>query len=194
MRKLSIVVRQAAPRGFFPVWRICRAGCLQSRSFTSANGSHDLYKVLGVDRNASDGDIKDAYRKLAFKWHPDRNEGNKEHAETEFKRISAAYDMLSDKQKRQAYKNRQTMDGFQEMSRDSAVDLFNQIFGQMQANTSHQPDPGEGSPQEASTQGGNVELKQEVIEKDGQVIVSMTKIHRDADGTIIKEESIDFEL
>lgn len=62
----------------------------------------DYYEVLGVGRNASEDDIKKAYRKLALKYHPDRNKGNKE-AEERFKEINEAYAVLSDKEKRQQY-------------------------------------------------------------------------------------------
>lgn len=62
----------------------------------------DFYQVLGVDRTASDDDIKQAYRKLAMKHHPDRNGGSKE-AEEQFKLVTEAYDVLKDPQKRAAY-------------------------------------------------------------------------------------------
>ncbi len=62
----------------------------------------DFYKILGVDKNASDVELKKAYRKQAMKYHPDRNPGDKE-AEKKFKEISEAYDILKDPQKRQAY-------------------------------------------------------------------------------------------
>jgi molecular chaperone DnaJ len=62
----------------------------------------DLYKVLGVGRNASDEEIKKAYRKLARQYHPDRNPGDAR-AEERFKEVSAAHDVLSDPDKRRAY-------------------------------------------------------------------------------------------
>ena len=62
----------------------------------------DFYEILGVARSASDDDIKKAYRKLAMKYHPDRNPDNKE-AEEKFKEAQKAYDILSDKEKRAAY-------------------------------------------------------------------------------------------
>ena len=62
----------------------------------------DYYEVLGVKRDASDEDIKSAYRKLARKYHPDRNPGDKQ-AEENFKEVQAAYDVLSEKDKRAQY-------------------------------------------------------------------------------------------
>ncbi|XP_040913801.1 dnaJ homolog subfamily B member 2 isoform X2 [Toxotes jaculatrix] len=63
----------------------------------------DYYNILGVSRTASQDDIKKAYRKLALKWHPDKNPDNKEEAETKFKELAEAYEVLSDKSKRDAY-------------------------------------------------------------------------------------------
>ena len=62
----------------------------------------DYYEVLGVDKNASEDEIKKAYRKIAIKYHPDRNPDNKE-AEEKFKEAAEAYDVLHDPQKRQQY-------------------------------------------------------------------------------------------
>lgn len=62
----------------------------------------DYYEVLGVSRDASAQELKKAYRKVAMKHHPDRNEGNKE-SEEKFKEASEAYEVLSDEQKRAAY-------------------------------------------------------------------------------------------
>ncbi len=62
----------------------------------------DFYATLGVQRDASDDDIKKAYRKLAMQFHPDRNNGSKD-AEERFKEITEAYDVLRDANKRAAY-------------------------------------------------------------------------------------------
>ena len=62
----------------------------------------DYYEVLGVSKNASEDEIKKAYRKIAIKYHPDRNPDNKE-AEEKFKEAAEAYDVLHDPQKRQQY-------------------------------------------------------------------------------------------
>ncbi len=62
----------------------------------------DYYEVLGVSRNATNDEIKKAYRKLALKYHPDRNPGDKD-AEEKFKEATEAYEVLADEQKRRAY-------------------------------------------------------------------------------------------
>src|ERR671937_3080793 len=64
--------------------------------------ARDYYETLGVARNASDNEIKSAYRKLARQYHPDRNPGDKQ-AEARFKEVQEAYDVLSDKTKRANY-------------------------------------------------------------------------------------------
>jgi len=64
--------------------------------------TRDYYDILGVNKNASDGDLKKAYRKLAMKFHPDRNP-NKKEAEERFKEINEAYAVLGDKDKRKQY-------------------------------------------------------------------------------------------
>ena len=66
-------------------------------------GKRDYYEVLGVDKNATNDELKKAYRKLAKKYHPDANLNNKEEAEAKFKEVNEAYENLSDPQKRRMY-------------------------------------------------------------------------------------------
>lgn len=63
--------------------------------------SKDYYDILNVSKSASDSEIKSAYRKLAMKYHPDRNPDDKS-AENKFKEVSEAYDVLKDREKRSA--------------------------------------------------------------------------------------------
>ncbi|CAI0385325.1 unnamed protein product, partial [Linum tenue] len=88
----------------------------------------DYYKILQVDRNASDDDLKKAYRKLAMKWHPDKNPNNKKDAEARFKQISEAYEVLSDSQKRAVY-DQYGEEGLKFNPRN-ADDIFAEVFGQ----------------------------------------------------------------
>ena len=94
----------------------------------------DYYKILGVNKTASDSEIKKAYRKLAMKYHPDHTKGDKSAEET-FKKISEAYSVLSDKEKRKQYDTFGSA-GFQQ--RYSQEDIFrgsdfesilNELFG-----------------------------------------------------------------
>ena len=88
----------------------------------------DYYEVLGVTKDASADDIKKAYRKLAFKYHPDQNPGDKA-AEEKFKQVTAAYDILGDEQKRRDYDNA----GYNPFANASYGE-----YGQQQSQTSYQ--------------------------------------------------------
>src|SRR5215467_4403531 len=94
----------------------------------------DFYSVLGVERSASDDEIKKAYRKLAMKYHPDRNNGSKE-AEERFKEITEAYDVLRDPQKRAAFDRygeaglRGGSAGFHHVDLSEALGIFMRDFG-----------------------------------------------------------------
>ncbi|HEU4628516.1 MAG TPA: molecular chaperone DnaJ [Gemmatimonadaceae bacterium] len=95
----------------------------------------DFYTVLGVVRDASDDDIKKAYRKLAMQYHPDRNNGSRE-AEEKFKAITEAYDVLRDPQKRAAYDRYGEAGlrggggaGFQHVDLSEALEIFMRDFG-----------------------------------------------------------------
>lgn len=97
----------------------------------------DYYEVLGVGKNATEDEIKKAYRKIAIKYHPDRNPGNKE-AEEKFKEAAEAYDVLHDPQKRQQYDQfgfetpNSGFGGFGgggSFSMDDIFSMFGDIFG-----------------------------------------------------------------
>ena len=80
--------------------------CMETKSMAK----RDYYEVLGVNRDATEDDLKKSYRRLAMKWHPDRNPGNKD-AEEKFKAASEAYDVLSDDKKRGEYDEMRSLFG-----------------------------------------------------------------------------------
>ena len=96
----------------------------------------DYYEVLGVSKNATDAEIKAAYKKMAIKYHPDRNPGNKE-AEEKFKEAAEAYDVLRDPEKRQRYdqfgfagmNGQGGFGGGAGMSMDDIFSMMNEVFG-----------------------------------------------------------------
>ncbi len=99
--------------------------------------NHDYYKILGVERNATDDEIKKAYRQLALQYHPDKNPNNKE-SEERFKEIAEAYSVLSDKNKRAAYDRPNPFaDGFytrrqnvhNEAPEEFLKDMFKNFYG-----------------------------------------------------------------
>jgi len=94
----------------------------------------DFYKLLGVDKNASDAEIKKSYRRMAMKFHPDRNADAPEKAEEKFKAVKEAYEVLSDPKKRAAYDQfghagvDQSMGGGHGGAADFG-DIFGDVFG-----------------------------------------------------------------
>ncbi len=95
----------------------------------------DYYEILEVSKDATFEEIKKAYRRLALKYHPDRNPGDKE-AEEKFKLINEAYQVLSDKEKRSLYDRygkaglEGQFEGFSQSSYDDIMDFFESIFGE----------------------------------------------------------------
>jgi curved DNA-binding protein CbpA len=91
----------------------------------------DYYEILGVKNDATKDEIRKAYKKLAIKWHPDKNPDNKEEAEKKFKEISEAYSVLSDDEKKKEYDNRDKVNfqGF-DFNDFDPFSMFKDFFGQ----------------------------------------------------------------
>lgn len=97
----------------------------------------DFYKILEVDKSASQDEIKKAYRKLALKWHPDKNPDNMTEADKKFKEISEAYHILSDPEKKKIYDQYGTFDEksipgskfTSNMDENDARSIFERFFG-----------------------------------------------------------------
>lgn len=92
----------------------------------------NYYEILGINKNANKDEIKDAYKKLALKHHPDRNQTNKEENEEQFKKISEAYEVLSDEQKKYEYDHGRNVIIHQQNPFDIFSHMFNgeDIFNQ----------------------------------------------------------------
>jgi len=97
------------------------------------------YKVLGVQKTAKDADVQKAYKKLALKYHPDKNPDDKDQAEESFKKLTEAYDVLRDSEKRKNYDQQQQIPSLsrnrsgnpsKNMSREEADEVFRTFFGQ----------------------------------------------------------------
>ena len=107
----------------------------------------DYYEILEISKTATEVEIKKAYRKLAMKYHPDKNPGDKE-AEEKFKQINEAYEVLSDPEKRARYDrygkeglNGFSSGGFNGFNFDDIFDAFNDIFGGAGRSRKQEPQP-----------------------------------------------------
>ncbi|KAI5081954.1 hypothetical protein GOP47_0001697 [Adiantum capillus-veneris] len=109
----------------------------------------DYYEILKVGRNASEDDLKKAYKRLAMRWHPDKNPDSKAEAEAKFKQISEAFEVLTDAQKRTIYdqygeeglkefpsseNGGRASRGGRSFNTRNAEDLFSEVFGKMNLN------------------------------------------------------------
>ena len=128
----------------------------------------DYYKTLGVGKNASDAEIKKAYRKLARQYHPDRNAGDKK-AEERFKEISQAHDVLSDPDKRKAYDRGGMLGGFGVPGGFDASsfgggfsDILSNLFGGSASTTGTRPGGRAGGVRGGRTQQRGRDLETEV--------------------------------
>jgi len=98
--------------------------------------SKNYYEILGVEKNADESEIKKGYRKMAVKWHPDKNPDNKDEAEAKFKEINEAYEVLSDPQKKSLY-DKYGIDGLRDngmgegspFHTSNPEDIFKMFFG-----------------------------------------------------------------
>ena len=185
------------------------------RRLGSADGDK-LYNLLGIPRSASQEDIKQAYRKLALRYHPDRNPENRVEAEKKFKDISEAYQVLSDSDKRRAYDTPEAaypQGGFAGFSRPSgrrsgpehmdlhqAEELFRHIFGGggafngfdffMASPGTRRPlgsHPGMSHSGMGGGQRGQTQITEQMIMKNGRRFVRVTKVTNRADGSTSTE-------
>ncbi|XP_010684112.1 dnaJ protein P58IPK homolog [Beta vulgaris subsp. vulgaris] len=94
-----------------PENRSIREALLRAEKALKLSKRKDWYKILGVSKTSSIAEIKRAYKKLALKWHPDKNTDNREEAENKFREIAAAYEVLGDDEKRARYDRGEDEDG-----------------------------------------------------------------------------------
>ena len=127
----------------------------------------DLYKIIGVEKGASEEEMKKSYRKLAMKYHPDKNPGDEE-AEKKFKEISAAYDTLKDPEKRQRY-DQYGEAGLQGGAGGGGFDFnsgFSDIFEDLFNNFGGGGQRGGGSSQAANKRGSDLRYNMSISLED----------------------------
>ena len=157
---------------------------VQRKLFATAS---DPYKVLGISRSSSADEIKQAYRKLALKWHPDKNQATRVEAENFFKEISEAYQMLSDPAQKKNYDaprgpthanpHAYSHEYSQTMNMRQAEEIFKHMFGK-------------GSPFAGfEVYGGRsqVESSEKIITKGGRRFLQRTRSSKKPDGSSVTE-------
>jgi len=153
----------------------------------------DYYQLLGVNRNASDAEIKKGYRSLAMKFHPDRNKDNPEAAEAKFKQVKEAYEVLSDPKKRSAYDQfghagvDGSMGGRGGFTAESFSDVFGDVFGDIFGGGGRQ----RSGPQRGSDIRYNLDLSLEeaVASTEAKIRVPVMVACKECDSTGAKKGS-----
>ena len=153
---------------------------------------NDYYDILGVNRDATQEEIKKAYRKLAIKYHPDRNPGDKK-AEEKFKKINEAYSVLSDESKRAQYDQFGSVgdmggfsgfEGFESATAEDIFDTFSSVFGdifgdfQSRRNRRKRPQKGEDVRLNLT-----IDFKEAVFGAEKEIEIKNRKICPNCNGT-----------
>lgn len=132
----------------------------------------DHYKILEVDKNADDETIRKSYKRLALKYHPDRNKENQEEATQKFKKISEAYDILGNKEKRKEYDlygSGENSIGIP-FSTQNANDIFAQFFSGSMPNMSFSTSSSSESIQTSTVIKGNKKITTKITNRNGQIV------------------------
>lgn len=159
--------------------------------------SKDYYAALGLEKGASDDEIKKAFRKLAIKYHPDKNQGNKE-AEEKFKEINEAYQVLSDPEKKARYDQFGTADfdgsgfgaggfgGFDFSDMGGFGDIFESFFGGGGSSSRRRNGPTRGADVEYTL---NLTFEEAVFGTEKEITINKNENCEDCNGTGAKAGS-----